>query len=51
MSSESNKIFDPYRFVLNLRHKVYSERGNKYAALSGHNTYYAWNNIRTPCKN
>ena len=44
MSSENDKISNPYRLLLNLLDKIDLRRSNRYFALSNFTIYYTWEN-------
>ena len=51
MNSESTKMSDPHRLLLNLSDKINLKRSDKYVALSNLSIYYTWKNIKKSYKN
>ena len=51
MNSESSKVSDPHRLLLNLSDKINLKRSDKYVALSNRSIYYKWKNIKKSYKN
>ena len=45
-SKANNKTSDPHRLLLNLLHKIYLRRRDKYVVLSNLSMYYTWKNIK-----
>ena len=50
MNSKSSKTSDRYRLLLNLKDKIDLKRKDRYIALSNHNIYYTWENIKKSYK-
>ena len=50
MSSENDKISNPYRLLLNLLDKIDLRRSNRYFALSNFTIYYTWENKKKHTK-
>ena len=50
MNSKSSKTSDRYRLLLNLKDKIDLKRKDRYIALSNHNIFYTWENIKKSYK-
>lgn len=51
MNPKRSKIFDPYRLVINLTHKLDLGRGDQPAALSDLSIYYTCTKYKKSCGN
>ena len=51
MNTESSKMNEPHKFVLNLPQRLNLRSSDKHVALQNLSIYYTWKNIRKQYKN
>ena len=51
MNSEKSRTSKPYILILKLTNKLDLRIGKMVIALSNHNIYYTWKNIKSSCNN